>query len=498
MITPNTKLPKNLYRAEQVRQLDQRAINSCAITGYELMNRAGAAAFDRMASTWPDVKSILVFCGPGNNGGDGFVLARLAHKAGYQVQVFCTVNQKELSGDAKLAANDLVNIGVKILSSKDFTINRECLVIDALFGTGLNRPVSEDIIDLIEKINNSQAPVYSIDIPSGIQADTGQKLGTSVHANATITFIGLKQGLFTAQAPEYTGDVYFSDLQVTADVYHGVDPSAVLLNEFILNDYFPKRRAADSHKGHYGHVLVIGGDYGYAGAPRMAAEAAARTGSGLVSVATRQQNTAAIIANRPELMVHEVNQGKDLGALIDKATVIVMGPGLGQSEWAQALFSTVLESNKPLVIDADALNILAAEPSKKTNWILTPHPGEAARLLGTSTAEIQNDRFTAIRKIQSRYDGTIVLKGCGSLVIDKNEKITVVNAGNPGMSTGGMGDVLSGILGGLLAQGLDMNQAACMGTMLHACAGDLAAENGERGLLATDLMPWIRHLMNFG
>lgn len=492
------QLPQNLYLAEQVRQLDQRAVEVCKITGYELMQRAGNAAFECIRTNWPDITSLVVYCGPGNNGGDGFVIARLAQEAGFTIRVLCVVEQDKLSGDAKLAADDLVKSDVVIESCDQTVDETDCLLVDAIFGTGLNRPATPEIAELINRINVSPAPVLAVDIPSGIHADTGEMLGVSVRAQATITFIALKQGLFTSAAPEYCGEIFFTDLAVTAATYKGIEPSARLLNQLQLNDYFPQKRKADSHKGNFGHVLVIGGDSGYAGAPRMAGEAAARTGAGLVSIATRQQNIAAFLAGCPELMVHDVSNGEDLSTLIEKATVIAIGPGLGQSRWAQSLLATVLESDKPLIVDADALNILAAEPCQNSNWILTPHPGEAARLMNTTTREIQADRFNAIRELQTRYGGVIVLKGSGSLVIDQSGQISVIKAGNPGMATGGMGDVLTGILAGLVAQGLTIDQAACMGSLLHARAGDLAAEAGQRGLLAMDLMPWIRHLMNFG
>lgn len=255
-------------------------------------------------------------------------------------------------------------------------------------------------------------------------------------------------------------------------------------------------RPRDAHKGLFGHVLIIGGDYGMAGAVRLAGEAALRVGAGLVSVATRPEHVSIIVTNRPEIMGHAVQHESQLKPLLDKATVIVLGPGLGQSSWSQQLLQTVLQAAQPKVIDADGLNLLAQLPQQSDQWILTPHPGEAARLLNCSMNEIQNDRIHAAKRLQQKYGGTIVLKGAGSLVCSA-ESLSICHAGNPGMATGGMGDVLSGVLGGLLAQRFKILDAVQLGVCIHAYAGDLAAQSsGERGMLASDLMPYLHKLMN--
>lgn len=255
-------------------------------------------------------------------------------------------------------------------------------------------------------------------------------------------------------------------------------------------------RPREAHKGLFGHVLIIGGDYGMAGAVRLAGEAALRVGAGLVSVATRPEHISAIVSNRPELMCQPIKSANDLKPLLKKASVIVLGPGLGQSTWSKQLFKLALTSALPKVIDADGLNLLAKQPKKSKNWVLTPHPGEAARLLNISGDEIQNDRVNAAKHLQKKYEGVMVLKGAGSLVCSANS-LTICQAGNPGMSSGGMGDVLSGVIGGLIAQQLTLLQAAELGVCVHAYAGDLAAQrHGERGMLASDLMPYLRELMN--
>ena len=257
-------------------------------------------------------------------------------------------------------------------------------------------------------------------------------------------------------------------------------------------------RARDSHKGDFGHALIIGGDIGMAGAALMAAEACARTGAGKISVATHREHIPAFIASRPELMVHGVESADDLLPLLSLATIIVIGPGLGQSDWSKAMLESVLASNLPLVVDADALNLIASNDSKpqRENWVLTPHPGEAARLLNTDTQQISTDRPDHARRLQQTFQGVAVLKGKGSLIATP-DALYQCKRGNPGMASGGMGDVLSGIIGGLLAQGFSPDDAACFGVELHAAAADIAAkQSGERGLLATDLLLPLRTLLN--
>ncbi len=255
-------------------------------------------------------------------------------------------------------------------------------------------------------------------------------------------------------------------------------------------------RPRDAHKGLFGHVLIVGGNDGMAGAARLAAESALRIGAGLVSVATKKDHIAAIVSECPEIMGQGVKGARDLKALISKATVIVVGTGLGQTSWSQQLFKRVLTTSLPKVLDADALNLLAKHAKKSEQWILTPHPGEAARLLNCTIKEVQADRIKAVTALQAQYGGVVVLKGAGSLICSANS-LSICDLGNPGMASGGMGDVLSGVIGGLLAQHLTLQQAAECGVYLHACAGDLvAAQQGERGLLASDLMPYLRDLVN--
>ncbi len=483
-------LPLELYRAEQVRELDSIAIDQRGIPGFQLMSRAGLAAFQTLQQRWPGADSLAVFCGAGNNAGDGYIVARLALESGMLVTVYAVSPIEKLHGDARLAMQNYQQIGGEIIPYQADTACTAEIIVDALLGTGLDRPVTGIYAQAIETINGLDRPVVALDIPSGLHADSGCVLGCAVHACCTIAFIGLKRGQFTGEAADFCGELYFSSLDVPQEIYYGMPVAAWRLTE----PHLPRRRRC-AHKGSNGHVLVIGGEQGYSGAARMAAEAAARVGAGLVSIATRAAHAALMNSGRPELMCHAVENTRQLRPLLDKASVIVVGPGLGCSQWASDLFHAALECHKPLLIDADGLNFLANTALSNDRWVLTPHPGEAARLLGCSVQDIQRDRFAAADTLQQRYSGCIVLKGAGTLIADGND--TYVNGtGNPGMASGGMGDVLSGVIAGLMAQQMPGMEAVRSGVYIHGAAADRAAEQGERGMLASDLLPYLRHQVN--
>ena len=488
-------MPTRLYRAAQVRELDRRAIQEQRIPGYTLMSRAGAAAFTALQKHWPQAKQIIAVCGAGNNGGDGYVVARLALQAGLKVRVLYLKQPEALKGDALTAFQDARDAGVPMQPFQGAELQEADVVVDALLGTGLEREVQGLWQQAIKAINQHPDRVLAIDIPSGLHADTGAILGIAIQAALTVSFIGLKQGLFSGQGPQYCGRVLFDDLEVPTQVYQNMEPASYAYHGEDLLQLLPKR-PRNAHKGDHGHVLVVGGDLGMAGAARMAAEAAARCGAGLVSVATHPEHAGLQAAVCPELMFHSVAQAEDLEPLLERATVVAVGPGLGRSAWGQVLLRRVLEWPGPVVMDADALNLLASNPSVRDNWILTPHPGEAGRLLGLSSQQIEADRFDAIKTLTDRFDGVCVLKGAGSLIASRNHQPWICCSGNPGMGSGGMGDVLTGVIAGLLAQGLKLDEAARAGAYLHGRAADLAAEAGERGLLATDLLPFLRRLVN--
>ncbi len=490
-------LPHSLYRAEQVRELDRIAIDEFGIPGLTLMQRAGAAAFEALRRHWPRARHIGVLCGTGNNGGDGFVLASLAQAAGLRVSVWQVGDADRTGGDALSVRQKMEATGLhaEAFAREDLSVCE--VLVDGLLGTGLSGEVSGTWREAIEGMNRAHdagCGVLALDIPSGLHADTGAVLDAAVLADVCVTFIGLKLGLFTGQGPDYCGEVLFDDLDVPSQTYTRFSPAATRLPPPAAGAYLPLRRAC-AHKGDFGHVLVVGGDHGMSGAVRLAGEAALRCGAGLVSLATRPEHAVAISAARPELMCHGIADVVSLKPLLRRATVLAIGPGLGQGAWGRQLLGAALVSRLPLVVDADALNLLAAEPMRRTRWVLTPHPGEAARLLGRTIAEVQADRFAAIRALQQKYGAVVVLKGAGTLIVDSAGDVSLCDAGNPGMASGGMGDVLTGVIAALLAQGLNGDEAARLGVSLHAAAADQAATSGQRGLLASDLFPCLRELL---
>ena len=487
-------LPVELYTAAQVRELDRLAIEEQGTPSLTLMERAGADALDVLTGRYPGAGNLVVLCGGGNNAGDGYVLARLARQAGLEVRVIALVEPGRLKGDAAASAQKYLQTGSVETA---LALEGADIIVDALLGSGLNRPVEGSFAEAIELINAASVTVFALDIPSGLNADTGVCLGSAVRADATITFIGLKRGLFTAEGPEFCGEILFSDLGTPADIHVAVGAETRLTrHEEIMRNLPPRPRHA--HKGRYGHVLVIGGDYGYQGAAILAGSAAARAGAGLVTVATRPEHARTIPLFRPELMTAAVTAERDLDPLLDRVSVVAIGPGLGQSDWAISLLAKVLQTRLPLVVDADALNLLALEPLRRENWVLTPHPGEAARLLGITSTEVQTDRFAAVTSLRDRFGGTVALKGAGSLVAGATGPIRLNRTGNPGMAGGGMGDVLTGVIAGLVAQGMEPDVATVAGVYLHGYAADQCAGEGERGMLAGDLLPVIRSLVNPG
>lgn len=483
-------LPIELFSAQQARDIDRKAQQQIPISDLQLMTAAAEAGFAAIQTHFPMVKKLLIVCGAGNNAGDGYLIAKFALQSGYQVQLVAVGAIEKLAGDAALAHQAFVEVGGVVLH--DFaSLDAVDLVVDALLGTGLDRPVMGSFAMAIDYVNNLSAQVLAVDIPSGLNADTGNVMGCVVQAGMTITFIVLKQGLFTGLAADYCGQILFADLQVGAEIIATEDCQVSLLSMQKL-----AKRSACAHKGYFGHVLVVGGDYGYAGAAMLAAEAALNAGSGLVSVATRKQHAQQIHLACPELMGYALNQVSDITALLDKVTVLVLGPGLGQTAWAKELWAELIQYNMPKVIDADALNLLAESPCYADNWVLTPHPGEAARLLNCTTADILQDRFWAVRALQKQYGGVCILKGAGTLVT-AGEHVYVNTTGNPGMASGGMGDVLAGIIGALLAQKYTLLEAAKIGVYLHGLAADKAAkQKGERGLRASEVLQFLRVVVN--
>ncbi len=488
-------LPAGLYTAAQVRALDRRAIERGGIPGYELMTRAGHATLNALRRRWPEARSIAVCCGPGNNGGDGYVIARIARAQGLRVHALAIADPAELQGDARRACDEFVASGGDCEPWQPQLLAAADVVVDAVLGTGLARDVTGLAAACIEAINAAGRPVVAVDIPSGLHADTGHVLGCAVRADLTVTFIGRKIGCHVGVGPDHAGEIQFDSLGVTAMDF-AEEPVLRLLDESVVASALP-RRERTAHKGRHGHVLVIGGAAGMGGAVRLAGEAALRAGAGLVTVAADARSLHALSA-RPELMSHALAGPGDVAPVVERATVIAVGPGLGQSPWAQEILAAALAAQKPMVVDADALNLLALAPARRrANWVLTPHPGEAARLLGSTVADVQADRCAAARELQARYGGSVVLKGAGSIVQDEHSTGWLCDRGNPGMAAAGMGDVLTGVIAGIAAQCGDLALAARAGVFVHADAGDRAAGSaGERGLLASDVIEHLRACVN--
>lgn len=495
-------MARAVYSARQSRSLDERAQQQLGIPGYTLMQRAGAACWaelQRMSGGAPP-DCLHVVCGSGNNGGDGYVLARLALAAGWPLRVW-QVGAAPSRGDAVQALADWRQAGGREQPWRAdalVTGGRLRLIADAIFGTGLSRPVEGSAAEAIAAINaaaEAGARVLAVDLPSGLDADRGQPLGLAVRAQRTLSFIRHKAGGFLGAGPDYCGVLRLDRLDLPDSLFAEEAPLFRLLSASELRAALPPR-PREAHKGTAGHALLLAGGEGMAGAALIAGRAALRSGAGLVSVLTHPDHAAALVAAQPELMVSGWLPGEDLHAKLAAAKAIALGPGLGQGEWARALHSAASGGEAPTVLDADALNLLAEQPRRlPVNTVLTPHPGEAARLLACTTAEIQADRLAAVQALHARYGAVVVLKGAGSLVA--GTQVWLCPYGNPGMAVGGMGDALTGVILGLLAQGLSAEDAARLGVLIHALAGDAAAaRGGPRGLLPTDLLAELRPLVN--
>lgn len=490
---------ERLYTAAESRAFDQRAIAQLHIAGIVLMKRAGRAVFDALRRRWPLASSLTVLCGSGNNAGDGYIVAGIARSHGMAVQLVQLGDAGRLQGDAARARDWAVEQGVTIEAAvevaPDFVIAGE-IVVDALLGTGLVGAVRTEYADAMRIAAAAGRPVIAVDLPSGLCADTGHLDGPVLAADVTVTFICVKRGLVTGAGPGVCGRLEFDDLDVPATLFEGATRTLRWADQYRL---LP-RRAPTAHKHAAGHVVVVGGDHGMGGAVILAGEAALRVGAGLVSVVTRGAHLAAVHARRPELMVRGADHvdghvDGEVRALLARASVIAIGPGLGQAPWGRQLLDAAIDAKRPLVMDADALNLCASGALRPGVAVITPHPGEAARLLGCDGTAVQRDRFAAARALARAFAASVVLKGAGSIV-DTGTEVSICLHGNPGMATAGMGDVLTGVIAGLLAQGLSPARAAAVGTALHSGAGDVAAaRRGRLGLIASDVIEALPVLM---
>jgi len=498
MLHKNTapSLTQKLYRADQVKHLELEAAAKLGLSKFELMQRAGKAVFEHCVALMPNTQTYLILVGVGNNAGDGYITALNAVNGGKRV-ILCAVEpEREVSGDAARAQKAWLDNGGKIEAFNAEMLTRCDLIIDALLGIGISGIIRNEFADVIDAINNADIPVVSVDLPSGLDADTGESLGRCIQADITITFIGIKLGLTTGAGKQSCGQLVFEDLGIGKAFAEIARSDASALDIAHFKGLAP--RPVHSHKGSYGRLLCIGGNSGMAGAIRLSAEAALRSGTGLVKVYAHESSKIQISAGRPEIMV----TSSGLNEALAWATCVVIGPGLGQDDWSRATYETVLQycqnNPKPMVIDADALNIMASTAAFVSidDCVMTPHSGEAARLLSVSVDEVENNRFVFARQVAERYHSTCVLKGAGT-IIDDEQNSWVCRHGNPGMATAGMGDVLTGIIGSLMAQSVSTPLACQYGVSLHAKAGDIVAEKqGQRGMLASDLFDTVRMLIN--
>ncbi len=488
MFDTKPHLPDALYSAAQVRDLDARLI-AAGTPGLELMLRAAQASWRTILRRWPEATELTVLTGRGNNAGDGYLVAAMAHKAGWQVRVLAVGDPAALTGDAASAHAAAFGIDIQAWAGQPLA----GVVLDAMLGTGLDGEVREPYVSAINAVNDSGLPVIAVDIPSGLSADTGQTLGVAVRADVTVTFIGLKLGLLTGDAADLVGELIFDDLRADPALVAQAPFSAKRLDKHNLPQLASRPRTA--HKGMFGRVLVIGGDHGFGGAALLSAESALRSGAGMLTLATRPEHVAAALTRMPEIMSAAIHSANQLMGLIEPASVLVVGPGLGQAAWGRSLLSAAANADRPQVWDADALNMLAAGlVSLPKGSVITPHPGEAARLLGVGIKEVQADRAAAVRALARKFDTVCVLKGSGSLIADAHGQLALCDRGHPAMATAGLGDVLAGLIGALMAQHLKPFDAACLAVWLHASAGQNVGEHG-RGLAASDIIPAIRQLL---
>ncbi len=494
---------QRLYTAEQVQRLDKCAIEDHGIPGMDLMELAGRDVFEQARLQFPDSQRWLIFCGGGNNGGDGYIVARLAREAGLNSVVCALKSTDVLAGDAATAAFRWQDAGGETLDWPVPEIESYDLLVDALLGTGLDRAPAGLYGDAVDLINGADTGVVAVDIPSGLNADTGQVMGKAVEADLTVTFIGRKRGLYTADGPDFAGVIKFSDLQTPDSVRDSIRDSGILIRENKIKEYLPRRRR-NTHKGSFGWILGVGSNVGMSGALRLCGEAALRSGAGKVTLATHPVHAKLLNLGCPELMVMSVEREAHIHKLLEQVDVVVSGTGLGRDSWSQELFRACMKTPAPVVLDADGLNILAELFAEMDggelplgHWILTPHPAEAARLLGLRANEVQNDRVARAQQLAQRYDAIVVLKGCGTVIADQSGRYAICPLGNPGMATAGSGDVLAGVIAAFLAQGLSLWEAAVTGVVAHSWAGDLAAGIvGERGMLASDITQQLPAVLN--
>ncbi len=484
----------SLYDLSNVIKIEKQHLKKINSTEYALALKAAEALYQELTRKFGQPNSINVFCGGGKNAADGYLLSALASAKSIPVRVFELGNPCQFSPTIACARETALNANAELNVFSGEEIIDHGIIVDALIGIGLRGKINEKYRCAIQKMNFSNLPTVSIDVPSGLNSGTGGVLDIAVNADLTVTFLVYKQGLFTGYGPSCCGSLILRRLGLERGENLNGLASATIMSLEKLCKILPSRLNY-SCKTNYGHVLVIGGDYGYAGAGIIAAQGAARIGAGLVSLATRPEHISAMLTRQPEVMAIGVSSGQELEPFLSRPSVLVLGPGLGTSAWSEQLLQKALDTKISMVIDADALNIISSgkiqiSRENAENCVITPHPGEAARLLNISVKEVELDRVSAVIELQKVFGTTVVLKGLGTIVCGRSsEVVSICPYGNPGMASAGMGDLLSGVIGGLLAQSLSCISAAELGCCLHSHAADVLVDQlGQRGLMATDLL----------
>jgi NAD(P)H-hydrate epimerase len=502
-----------LVTANEMQKIDRSTIESFGLPGRILMENAGRGATQFFLEQFKDAKNkkVGVIAGRGNNGGDGFVIARYLAQKGIRVTVYLLSEHQKVSGDAAANLQLLSPLKVPVIEMPDATsfsaheiaMRHEEIWIDAILGTGLRSDVKGFFKDVINFINHSNKPVFAVDIPSGLNSDTGQPCGACVWADATATFAFAKTGHFLFPGADYTGNLKIIDIGVPPHIANDVSPLQYLLTADLIRTVFSPR-PSNAHKGHTGHLLVIAGSTGKTGAAVMTATSAMRSGAGLVTLGIPASLNPVLEVQVIETMTEplpetvngildETSVNRIMDLLSDKKCLAI-GPGIGTATGTQKLFKHLLQENtKPVVIDADGLNILAGHieilKDLDTPVVLTPHPGEMARLIGTTSADVQKNRIKCARDFSTKFNVHVVLKGARTVVAHPDGRVFINPTGNPGMASGGMGDVLTGIIAGFIAQGHSPELAAHAGVYLHGAAADSLVKNkGPFGYLATDVM----------
>lgn len=496
--------------AAQMRAYDRWTIEH-GTPGAVLMERAGAGVVRVLREHFGRRGPVVVCCGKGNNGGDGFVVARLLARAKVPVEVWLVGRPEEVRGDAALMLRKWKGRTETVTDASRLPALRQRLagaavVVDALLGTGLDKPVEGLMAEVVDAITMALRPVLAVDVPSGLSADSGRPLGVAVQATVTATFGLAKLGQVLHPGVQHCGALEVVDIGIPEAAFAADPPWGVVLDADMVANSLPPRRPED-HKGTFGHVLIVAGSRGKTGAALLAAEACTRSGAGLTTLAVAAALQPVVEGHVPEAMTEPLADGPDgtaalgepaaVDRLLASRTAVVCGPGLGLNQATRALVAHLVRGCRaPLVLDADGLNAVAGTALLRERpgpTIVTPHPGEMSRLLGSPTADVQADRVAAARGLARRDGVVVVLKGARTLIADPDGRLAICPAGNPGMASGGMGDALSGILGALLAQHVPAFDAACLGVFVHAAAADAQAEQGGQvGLVASDVIRAIR------